>query len=49
MSFGVLGGAVRGEAVAEGVQRGFQFLSLVVGTIGVAVAGLLLASDRRIT
>jgi hypothetical protein len=46
MSFTVLGGAVRGEAVAEGVQRGFQFLSLVVGAIGLAVTGLLMAADR---
>jgi hypothetical protein len=32
---------VKTEAVAMGIQRGLQFLSLVVGGIGLCVGGLL--------
>jgi predicted MFS family arabinose efflux permease len=37
----VLGGAVKSEAVTEGIQRGLQFLSLVVGGMGIAAVTLL--------
>ncbi len=37
----VLGSFVRSEAIAQGIQRGLQFLSLVVGGIGLAVVFLL--------
>jgi len=37
----VLGAFVKTEAVAMGIQRGLQFLSLVVGGIGLCVGGLL--------
>jgi len=37
----VLGAFAKTEAVAMGIQRGLQFLSLVVGGIGLCVGGLL--------
>jgi MFS family permease len=46
MTATVLGGFVKEEAVAHGIQSGLRFLSLVVGAIGVSVTGLLLRSDR---
>lgn len=42
----VLGGFVVSESVAEGVQRGFQYLSLVVGGIGMAAVILLTVFTR---
>jgi hypothetical protein len=41
MASSVLGGAVVSEAVTEGIQRGLQFLSLVVGGMGIAAVTLL--------
>jgi MFS family permease len=41
MTSTVLGGFVKTEAVGMGIQRGLQFLSLVVGGIGLLVTGLL--------
>jgi MFS family permease len=40
----VLGGFVKTEAVAHGIQSGFRFLSLVVGGIGLLVTALLARS-----
>ena len=42
----VLGGFVRSEAVAQGIQRGLQFLSLLIAGIGLPVVLLLLRSSR---
>jgi len=42
MTSTVLGGGVKGQAVAYGIQRGFCFLSLMVGGIGLLVTALLL-------
>jgi hypothetical protein len=42
MTSTVLGGGVKGQAVAYGIQRGFCFLSLFVGGIGLVVTALLL-------
>jgi MFS family permease len=41
MASGVLGGSVRAEAVAHGIQSGLRFLSLIVGGIGLLVTALL--------
>jgi MFS transporter, DHA2 family, multidrug resistance protein len=41
MSSTVLGGIVKTEATAEGIQRGLQLLSLGIGGIGLVVTGLL--------
>jgi hypothetical protein len=41
MSSTVLGGFVKTESVAEGIQRGLQLLSLAIGGIGLLVTGLL--------
>ncbi len=41
MTSTVLGGFVRSEAVAQGVQRGLRFLSLVVGGGGLLLVALL--------
>jgi MFS transporter, DHA2 family, multidrug resistance protein len=41
MSSTVLGGFVKTEAAAEGIQRGLQLLSLGIGGIGLVVTGLL--------
>ena len=41
MTSTVLGGFVRSEAVAQGIQRGLRFLSLVVGGGGLLVVALL--------
>ncbi len=41
MSATVVGGFVKTEAVAEGIQRGLQLLSLAIGGIGLLVTGLL--------
>jgi hypothetical protein len=40
----VLGGFVKTEAVAHGIQSGFRFLSVVVGGIGLLVTALLARS-----
>jgi DHA2 family multidrug resistance protein len=44
MASTVLGGFVRAEAVARGIQSGLRFLSLIVGGIGVIVTVLLARS-----
>src|SRR5262245_31510016 len=41
MASGVLGGFVKTEAVAHGIQSGLRFLSLTVGGVGLLVTGLL--------
>jgi DHA2 family multidrug resistance protein len=41
MSSTVLGGVVKTEAAAQGIQRGLQLLSLAIGGIGLLVTGLL--------
>ena len=46
MTSTVLGSFARSEAVAQGIQRGFQFLSLVVAGIGLPVVVLLLLSSK---
>src|SRR5262249_5360565 len=45
MASTVLGGFVRAEAVAHGIQSGLRFLSLIVGGIGLIVTILLTRSD----
>ena len=47
MSSTVLGGFVKTEAVAEGIQRGLQLLSLAIGGIGLLVTGLLVWPRKR--
>jgi hypothetical protein len=37
----VLGGFVKAEATAEGIQRGLRFLCLIVGGVGLLVTALL--------
>jgi hypothetical protein len=44
MTATVLGGSVKSEAVAEGIQRGLRFLSLIVGGVGLLVTALLARS-----
>jgi MFS family permease len=44
MTSSVLGGFVKTEAVAHGIQSGLRFLSLVVGGIGLLVTALLAGS-----
>jgi hypothetical protein len=46
MTSTVLGSFVRTEAMAQGIQRGLQFLSLLVAGIGLPVIVLLLLSSR---
>jgi hypothetical protein len=41
MASGLLGGLVKADAAARGIQRGLRFLSLVVGGIGLVVTALL--------
>jgi hypothetical protein len=43
----VLGGFATTEAVAMGIQRGLQFLSLIVGGIGLCVAVLLVWPRKK--
>jgi len=45
MTGAVLGGFVKEEAVARGIQSGLRFLSLVVGAVGFLVTGFLMRSD----
>jgi MFS family permease len=45
MTATVLGGAVKADAVARGIQSGLRFLSLVVGAVGLLVTALLMRSD----
>ena len=40
----MLGGFVKTEAVAHGIQSGLRFLSLVVGGVGLLVTALLARS-----
>jgi MFS family permease len=47
MSSTVLGGYVKSEATAEGIQRGLQLLSLGIGGIGLLVTGLLVWPRKR--
>jgi hypothetical protein len=47
MSSTVLGGFVKTEAAAEGIQRGLQLLSLGIGGIGLLVTGLLVWPGPR--
>src|SRR5439155_23896084 len=44
MTSTVLGGFVKTEAVAHGIQSGLRFLSLVVGGVGLLVTALLAGS-----
>ena len=44
MTATVLGGFVKTEAVAHGIQSGLRFLSLVVGGVGLLVTALLAGS-----
>jgi hypothetical protein len=44
MTATVLGGFVKTEAVAHGIQSGLRFLSLMVGGIGLLVTALLARS-----
>jgi MFS family permease len=44
MASTVLGGFVRAEAVAHGIQSGMRFLSLIVGSVGLLVTALLARS-----
>ncbi len=46
MTATVLGGFVRSEAVVQGIQRGFQFLSLYVAGLGLSVVFLLAVFAR---
>jgi hypothetical protein len=41
MTSTVLGGFAKTEAVAEGIERGLQFLSLAIGGLGLLITGLL--------
>jgi hypothetical protein len=45
----VLGASVKIAATARGIERGFQFLSLVVGGIGLLVTGLLVWPPKSAT
>jgi DHA2 family multidrug resistance protein len=47
MAAGVLGGSVKLQAVAHGIQSGLRFLCLTVGGIGLLVTALLIQSDIR--
>ena len=46
MTSTVLGSFARSEAAAQGIQRGLQFLSLLVAGIGLPVVVLLRLSSR---
>ena len=46
MTATVLGGSVKSEAVAHGIQSGLRFLSLVVGGVGLLVTTLLFLPGR---
>jgi hypothetical protein len=46
MTSTVLGSFARSEAAAQGIQRGLQFLSLLVAGLGLPVVALLLLSFR---
>jgi len=46
MTSTVLGSFARSEAVAQGIQRGLQFLSLFVAGVGLPVVVLLVLSSR---
>jgi MFS transporter, DHA2 family, multidrug resistance protein len=43
----VLGGFVKTEAVAHGIQSGLRFLSLIVGSAGLLVTALLAGTDAK--
>jgi MFS family permease len=45
MTSTVLGGVVKEESIAQGIQNGLRFLSLTVGGIGLLVTALLAQSD----
>ncbi|MFL6544700.1 MAG: hypothetical protein ACJ8LM_05885, partial [Candidatus Udaeobacter sp.] len=42
----VLGGQVKMDAVAHGIQSGLRYLSLVVGGLGLVITGLLMQSQN---
>ena len=44
MTSTVPGAFVKEEAVAHGIQSGLPFMSLIVGSIGLLVTGLLMRS-----
>jgi MFS family permease len=46
LTSGLLGGAVKQQAAAIGIQHGFRFLSVTVGSLGLLIAGLLLQLDK---
>jgi hypothetical protein len=48
MTATVLGGFVKTEAVAHGIQSGLRFLSLVVGGVGLLVTALLAGSAASV-
>jgi hypothetical protein len=43
----VLGGFVKMEAVAFGIQRGLRFMSLIVGGLGLVVTTLLFLPGKK--
>jgi hypothetical protein len=47
MTSTALGGLVKSEAVAEGIQRGLRFLSLIVGGLGLVITTLLFLLEHR--
>jgi hypothetical protein len=47
MTSTVLGSGVKGQAVAYGIQRGFCFLSLFVGSVGLLVTALLMVPRKQ--
>src|SRR5262249_61522022 len=42
----VLGGQVKADAVAHGIQSGLRYLSIVVGGLGLIITSLLMQSQR---
>jgi MFS family permease len=49
MTSSVLGGSVKSDAVAHGIQSGLRFLSLVVGGVGLVVTILLILPRKERT
>jgi MFS family permease len=46
LTSGVLGGVVKQEAATIGIQNGFRFLSIAVGSLGLLITGLLFQLDK---
>jgi hypothetical protein len=47
MTSTVLGGFVKTEAVAHGIQNGLRFLSLIVGGCGLVITTLLIFPAKK--